>query len=98
MTPDRFEMKQWEFNLLAVESILAGAALMLLASVGAPRVISGIPRSVWSGVGFLLLGLATIPFQSAYARSRGREFSMSTSLEAAAIGALLYAAITLFWR
>jgi hypothetical protein len=87
-----------DFNVLTIESILAGAALMVLASVGAPRLIPGVPQFVWSGLGFFLLGLATIPFQSAYARFRAHEFSISRRLTGAVIGAVLYASVTSFWH
>jgi hypothetical protein len=57
-------LTRWELNWFLATSVLAGAFLMALVSAAIPRVLAPLlelPRPVWFGLGFLVLGWTIYP-------------------------------------
>lgn len=92
-------LKRWEFGVLLVETIIAGAALLTVFLVALPRLLEGgfrLPSGVWAAGGFFALFWAIVPLLNVYARSsRGRGLPLmgvlGASLAAAAVGGAVFA-------
>lgn len=66
-------VRVWEFNVLILEGILAGAVLMVAVVVGGPRVLGGLvglPVVAWMGAGLFTLLWALYPPINALSRAR----------------------------
>jgi hypothetical protein len=95
-------LSRWEFNLLLLESMLAGAGLFVLLSWAGRRFLE--PVHPWAvaaayGVGFLLLGLALYPILSIHLRSaHGRRLGFGKMLAWSALGSAVGAILFAVWH
>lgn len=93
-----YVLREWELNAFLIESILAGAGLWAIVGFGGPHLIASLPRSLWSGIGFLLLGLSGIPFQTVYGRAHGHAVSIRRRVVSMFIAATLFAVVSAYWH
>lgn len=85
-----YEMSSKAFNVLLINSILAGAFLMVLVRRGGPLLFETVPGSLWSGLAFLALVLPMYPALAIWTRThKSFELGFGRYLVGALLGALL---------
>ncbi|MGH2627715.1 MAG: hypothetical protein ACRDHY_13815 [Anaerolineales bacterium] len=101
--PAAYNLTRWEFNVLALESLLLGSGLSAgLAKIASQRLASlfsvEVARGIGLGVGSFVLMLCLFAVLSIHARNvRGRRLSFAKMLAGAlvgcTVGGMIYAVI-----
>lgn len=88
--PNFFHIKQWEFNVVVIASICAGAVGMAAAAVGVAHYFPAkAGAAVGFAIGFLLLELILLPLDNIKARASGQELAFLRSISWTTSGAVL---------